>query len=418
MRITFMRPTLMTAAIVASAGILAGGLALRPALAVVGSAMVSPFITCNKTKPCIKYNNGGTGAGLQGTNTNSSFSGAGLLGTATQDGYGVLGTSTGGVGVAGSSGSNIGTLGSSDSNVGVAGSSTSSFGVVGATGATSSSIAGVIGENGGGSIGVEASGFGGPLFVGNNSNSVNVFTVDDGGNTGVAGSMGVTGNAGFDAVDAGTSASFRGVGGFGGQGVTGFGEGDSAFGVVGFSGSSGGDAIAAQDVGSGSAGLYIGYDSGGNEKFVVANDGTVYAHQFINFFDTPGRQRVTSYATTSTTPNIEDFGEAQLTAGQAYVSLSRSYASAIDARYAYMVFITPEGDTRGLYVTQKTPAGFVVRENQGGRSEAAFSYRIVAKPYGSTVAAMRPERAPSHQLKRLPMLVNRHHAPKSRIKGF
>jgi hypothetical protein len=116
----------------------------------------------------------------------------------------------------------------------------------------------------------------------------------------------------------------------------------------------------------------------------------------------------------SSTPSIEDFGEAQLTAGQAYVSLSRSYASAIDSRYRYMVFITPEGDTRGLFVTQKTPAGFVVRESQGGRSEAAFSYRIVAKPYGSTVSAMRPVRAPSHRMPRVPTWATLRHVPKSR----
>jgi hypothetical protein len=49
-------------------------------------------------------------------------------------------------------------------------------------------------------------------------------------------------------------------------------------------------------------------------------------------------------------------------------------------RRAYHVFVTPEGDCKGLYVTQKSPAGFVVRELQGGRSTLTFDYRIVAKP--------------------------------------
>jgi hypothetical protein len=53
-----------------------------------------------------------------------------------------------------------------------------------------------------------------------------------------------------------------------------------------------------------------------------------------------------------------------------------------------MVFITPEGDSRGVYVTAKTSLGFTVRENQGGQSTLAFSYRIVAKPYGEHPARL------------------------------
>jgi len=43
------------------------------------------------------------------------------------------------------------------------------------------------------------------------------------------------------------------------------------------------------------------------------------------------------------------------------------------------VFVTPEGDSRGLY-TQQTSDGFQVRENGGGRSSLTFDYRIIAKP--------------------------------------
>jgi hypothetical protein len=49
----------------------------------------------------------------------------------------------------------------------------------------------------------------------------------------------------------------------------------------------------------------------------------------------------------------------------------------------YSVSITPEGNSNGLYVSQKTLTGFAVRENNGGRSTLAFEYRIVAKPFGS-----------------------------------
>ena len=96
---------------------------------------------------------------------------------------------------------------------------------------------------------------------------------------------------------------------------------------------------------------------------------------------TPGR-RVVSYAPRESLPTQEDFGEAQLIDGRAHIALDPSFAGVIDRSQPYLVFITPDGDTRGLYVAQKTSSGFDVREAQGGRSSIAFDYRIVAKPFG------------------------------------
>ena len=94
--------------------------------------------------------------------------------------------------------------------------------------------------------------------------------------------------------------------------------------------------------------------------------------------------RVATYAATQSVPTMEDVGEAQMTNGQASVSLEHTFASTIDRTRSYLVFVTPEGDCHGLYVASKTPSGFVVRELMGGRSSLAFEYRIVAHPYGDT----------------------------------
>jgi hypothetical protein len=95
----------------------------------------------------------------------------------------------------------------------------------------------------------------------------------------------------------------------------------------------------------------------------------------------PGRA-VVSYVATQSLPTIDDFGEATLQNGLAYVRLDPAFANVIDQRSNYLVFITPEGDSHGLYVTQKSLRGFAVHENMGGHSSLAFSYRIVAKPLG------------------------------------
>lgn len=92
-------------------------------------------------------------------------------------------------------------------------------------------------------------------------------------------------------------------------------------------------------------------------------------------------RKIVRYASEASVPTVEDFGEAQLTDGAASVRLEPRFASTIQTEN-YYVFLTPEGDNRGLYVTDRTPTGFSVREAEGGRSSIAFMYRIVGKPYG------------------------------------
>jgi hypothetical protein len=106
--------------------------------------------------------------------------------------------------------------------------------------------------------------------------------------------------------------------------------------------------------------------------------------------------KVQTYAPEQSMKSIEDFGEAQLVNGQGYVPLDRTFASSIAQDRSYLVFVTPEGDSHGLYVTAKSLSGFTVRESESGRSTLAFQYRIVAHPYGATavrMAAIRPRSA-------------------------
>src|SRR5262245_54762087 len=75
---------------------------------------------------------------------------------------------------------------------------------------------------------------------------------------------------------------------------------------------------------------------------------------------------------------FEDFGAAKLKAGRAVVKIDVDFARVVKLD-EYHVFVTPEGDCRGVFVRNKTATGFEVRELQGGTSNVAFSYRIVAR---------------------------------------
>ena len=213
-------------------------------------------------------------------------------------------------------------------------------------------------------------------------------------------------HAGIEGVDA-SSSGFNDAGVFGkskrgfgveGQGSTGvegigsiygvFGKG-AAVGVEGLmtSSSTTGTAVLAVDL-QGVGLLYEGIDPHGNDLFKVDSGGNVFAQSFTSPFMTGFQQtasgsHVTTYVNQTSVPSLEDFGEAQLVSGRAFVPIDRSFASAIDGK-GYLVFITPEGDTRGLFVTRKSARGFEVHENQAGRSTVTFSYRIVARPFAST----------------------------------
>jgi hypothetical protein len=79
---------------------------------------------------------------------------------------------------------------------------------------------------------------------------------------------------------------------------------------------------------------------------------------------------------------FEDFGSGTLSNGAATVTLDSTFTQTVNTGMTYHVFLTPKGDSEGLYVSNETPQGFEVREQRGGRSSVAFDYRIVAKRVG------------------------------------
>jgi hypothetical protein len=76
---------------------------------------------------------------------------------------------------------------------------------------------------------------------------------------------------------------------------------------------------------------------------------------------------------------FEDFGEAKLANGTANVALDSDFAQTVDTT-EYHVFLTPHDDSNGLYIARRTRTGFKVAEQQKGRSNIVFSWRLVARP--------------------------------------
>ncbi len=95
-----------------------------------------------------------------------------------------------------------------------------------------------------------------------------------------------------------------------------------------------------------------------------------------------GNRAVRLYAVQSPENWFEDFGSGTLSGGSATVTLDPGFAQTVNTTVDYHVFITPNGESEGLYVANKTAGGFEVREQHGGHSNIAFDYRIVGRRKG------------------------------------
>jgi hypothetical protein len=197
------------------------------------------------------------------------------------------------------------------------------------------------------------------------------------GGTGVRGSaskgVGVFGETGSGPGVVGSSSSGHGVFGSGGIGVQGRG---TFSGVVGVVLSPGGHAgVLGWGLDNVPAGRFVG-DVLVEGSLVVVNPAN--KHAAIAHAD--GSHRLL-YSLESPECRLEDFGEATLVKGKAAVKLGRDFAAVINTA-SYHVFVTPYGDSNGLYVSRRERGGFTVMEQGGGKARLRFSYRIVAEPKG------------------------------------
>jgi hypothetical protein len=95
-----------------------------------------------------------------------------------------------------------------------------------------------------------------------------------------------------------------------------------------------------------------------------------------------GARQVETYSVQSAENWLEDYGSGQLNHGGVTVTLDPVFADTVNTGVDFHVFLTPGGDCKGLYVTNKTATSFEVHELGGGTTSIPFDYKIVAKRRG------------------------------------
>jgi hypothetical protein len=349
-------------------------------------------------------------SGVHGETQSTSSGDAAVYGFSDTNAMGVFGGSTSGPGVVGATSSNIGVQGTAgDGGTGVRAAGTTGYGTY------SSSTSGTA------LIGTAQTGLGG-LFT-NNSNAnaamlaINYASWQGGSNTYPSSVLGdATGQFGVGVE--GSAANGIAVWGVGGSSDPGIKTNQNISGrVIGVWGDTTGinNLVFSQP-----AYAVVGTASNNTAGYFQSNsvDATVYAYNYSTgdgntLFKTfeaaspdgicgfggkgdltctgqvkalattgGGARTVETYSVQSPENWMEDFGSGSLRGGAATITLDPAFAETVSAGAGYHVFLTPNGDSKGLYVAAKTATSFEVRESGGGTATLGFDYRIVAKRRG------------------------------------
>jgi len=419
---------------------LAAAAAVTTAIASIGPARaeVESILSCDSTKPCLQWNNSGSGDSIKGVSTsgvalegqtkfNSNGKTAGKSGVLGADvsttgtlnsgvngssinGTGVTGTETGSAGQNGVAGFSASTFGSgvygqnSSTGAGVAGSNTATSRSSGASGLLANGGTandGIHSFAGSGNALYAFSQSGTPLFAnqGANTTAPELYLQDTSSSKNdIIEAVGPSGDV-FDVLSSGAVVA---SGGLTASGFAQFRDGAEIVGTLDLPSSNGNEfdnapgnfnptlTIDGGGVNQGDTVLAV-RDNSGQTAMDVTDTGDVGISGLL-FTQGPcgtgcivGNKRVravTEYAPTESEPTIEDNGEGTLVGGSDYIALDPKFANVIDTNATYLVSVTPEGDCRGLYVAQRSARGFAVRELQGGSASVGFEYRIVAKRFG------------------------------------
>jgi hypothetical protein len=351
---------------------------------VQGSSVSGPGVQGNSTSGNGVHGVSSSTSGIFGETSSSSSLDAGLFGYAHGSAMGVYGSSASGPGVVGTSTLNIGVTGNTGSGTAVQGNASTGLGGYFLNNSTTN--AALEGQNnsgwGGGSSPYPISVLGYANGSGNGTPGVGVqgFAYNGAGVYGIGG--GSTGPGVFDTA----SHSF---------GVVGDTTGGSDTAILGAANNSYAGLFKNNSILASVFGFNYGSGSGVQSNFRTIEGATpdgvcgfgdmgnlTCSGQLKSLASTDDARTVETYSMQSPENWIEDFGSGTVEHGVAKVTIDPLFAKTVSATADYHVFLTPNGDSKGLYVVAKTATGFEVRESGGGTSTLAFDYRIVAKRRG------------------------------------
>lgn len=119
---------------------------------------------------------------------------------------------------------------------------------------------------------------------------------------------------------------------------------------------------------------YVGIRTGGT-NYKIIGGGTV-----STVVKDENNQNRVLFCPESPEITFTDSGTGKLTNGIAEIKIDPILSKNIfvDEKHPLKVFVQLEGDCNGVYVTEKSTEGFIVKELQNGNSNVAFSWQLIA----------------------------------------
>jgi hypothetical protein len=132
---------------------------------------------------------------------------------------------------------------------------------------------------------------------------------------------------------------------------------------------------------SGGAYAYVGYRNG------TTNSKIVGAGAVSTIVKNTKGELITLTCPEAPEVVFQDYGIGKLENGKAHITIDPDLAINLNVseQHPLKVFITLEGDCKGVFVTNKSAQGFDVIELQGGKSNVSFSWQIVATRANETL---------------------------------
>ena len=130
-------------------------------------------------------------------------------------------------------------------------------------------------------------------------------------------------------------------------------------------------------------GLVYGTYVNGKRYGLYVDGNTFVNRPVIQLNSTEDGNKIPSYSVTSSGSDFILHGQGQLNNGIANVNFDAQWAALISADKPVLVTITPTEESNGVFVSKSSREGFAVKENNGGHSNASFTWIAVVAKLGN-----------------------------------
>ncbi|MHC1776279.1 MAG: hypothetical protein AB9834_12810 [Lentimicrobium sp.] len=119
------------------------------------------------------------------------------------------------------------------------------------------------------------------------------------------------------------------------------------------------------------------------ENYAMFSNGDVYKNKLdVHLQDNGTGTNTVLYTNVSTDVTVQTSGVATLSNGKANIAFDPSFAAVVSADAPVIVTVTPIGNSNGVYLAEVSPSGFMVVENNAGKSNVTVNYIAIGKRAG------------------------------------